>query len=62
LIEESDERGLAEEDADIVERDLKSGKYDKGGKGKAYSKNQKKQKYYQEKKKPACELLTISVT
>jgi hypothetical protein len=53
LIEESDERGLAEEDADIVERDLKSGKY------KAYSKYQKKQKNYQEKKKPACELLTI---
>jgi predicted DNA-binding protein (MmcQ/YjbR family) len=60
LIEEPEERGLAEEDADIVERDLKSGKYDDKGKddkGKGYKayKYSKKQKYYQEKKKPVCE-------
>jgi hypothetical protein len=68
LIEEAaelDERGLIEEDAETVERDLKSGKYKKGYKGKndwKYKKYKKYQKkYFQEKKKPVCELQSDKV-
>jgi adenylate kinase family enzyme len=50
---ELEERGLMEEDAETVERDLKSGKGRKDNW--KYKKNHKK--YYHEKKKPVCEFI-----